>query len=382
MGGWGCYGLAMADGLKERQMGLFRKGSNNEEGTNTKTVVASYHEQSQERRMGPFGPGTSSKVTTTSLIEGTQTAKATDLRVLMNPWDPFITETNKKGDSKEKMFWGVAMESPTLVKVEMSTFKDPDQPPSFHTVELEIKGLVDFSEAMDTEHFTLATTSHIWGHWKDDRNVKIYNVKTNFISTAFIGHSHLKPAMKRERPGCDSENTVVVQIQISIDFKIIDPKITEEMIIAGALGTSGTNKYVMTLKESCVESFSCIIKISGPVIIQLSTGPKHDFNLKTPRKLNFCTHCTDIETPWMTQNEKKCSTSNLLSKKCNESQFGENNIYFQFSCFRANRGYKRDDCCDYHGPKEKDIQTCIICTDVEPPWLELKGRDCREIKIS
>ena len=45
------------------------------------------------------------------------------------------------------------------------------------------------------------------------------------------------------------------------------------MIITGAFGTSGTNKYVMTLKESGVESFSCIIKVSESVTIQPADGP-------------------------------------------------------------------------------------------------------------
>ena len=40
------------------------------------------------------------------------------------------------------------------------------------------------------------------------------------------------------------------------------------MIITGAFGTSGINKYVMTLKDSGVESFSCIIKILESGIIQ------------------------------------------------------------------------------------------------------------------
>ena len=53
----------------------------------------------------------------------------------------------------------------------------------------------------------------------------------------------------------------MLHVQISVDFKTIDPKITEEMIITGAFGTSGTNKYVMTLKEPGVESFLCIIKV-------------------------------------------------------------------------------------------------------------------------
>ena len=65
-------------------------------------------------------------------------------------------------------------------------------------------------------------------------------------------------------------------MQLSVDFKKIDPKITEEMIITGAFGTSGINKYVITLKDSIVESFSCIIKVSYYVITQPSDGPIQD----------------------------------------------------------------------------------------------------------
>ena len=76
-----------------------------------------------------------------------------------------------------------------------------------------------------------------------------------------IGHSPPKTSRKKNQQGCDSENVVVAQMQISVDLKIIDPKITEEMVITGAFGKSSINKYAMTLKASGVESFSCIIKI-------------------------------------------------------------------------------------------------------------------------
>ena len=44
------------------------------------------------------------------------------------------------------------------------------------------------------------------------------------------------------------------------------------MIITDAFGTSGTNKYFMTLKESGMESFSCIIKVLEYVNIKSSHG--------------------------------------------------------------------------------------------------------------
>ena len=55
--------------------------------------------------------------------------------------------------------------------------------------------------------------------------------------------------MERKQKGRDIDNVVVAQVQISVDLKTIYPKITEEIIITGAFGTSGTNKYVITLKE-------------------------------------------------------------------------------------------------------------------------------------
>ena len=132
--------------------------------------------------------------------------------------------------------------------------------------------MAELSETAETVHLAEATTSHILRHWKYNTSVITYNVKTNTIATSSIGHSPPKIATKRNQQGCDTENVVVAQMQISVDFKIIDPKITEEMLITGAFGKSGTNKYAMTLKASGVESFSCIIKIFESVIIQPSTG--------------------------------------------------------------------------------------------------------------
>ena len=45
------------------------------------------------------------------------------------------------------------------------------------------------------------------------------------------------------------------------------------MITTGAFVTSVTNKYVMTLKDSGAESFSCIIKVSESILIQPVDGP-------------------------------------------------------------------------------------------------------------
>ena len=277
LGGGGCCGLAMAVGPEEEDEGLFRKGINTEGGTNPRTIVASYHERSQEEMMmfegrvelEAFGVGTSFKAITTPLIDPTQIVKAIDP---MNSKAPFITETSNEDTSKEKTPLGVAAVPPTLAKVGMGKFKDQGQPLSYHTVQLEIKGLAELSETAETEHFTEATTSHILRHWKDNTSVRIYNVKTNFIPKPTTGHSPTKIATKKEQQGCNSENVIAVQMQISVDFKTMDPIITEEIIITGAFGTSGTNNYIVSLKDSGVKSFSCIIKISESVIIQPSTG--------------------------------------------------------------------------------------------------------------
>ena len=163
----------------------------------------------------------------------------------------------------------------------------------------------------------------------------------------------------------------MAQMQISVDFKIIDPKITEEMVITGAFGKSGTNKYAMTLKASGVESFSCIIKISESVIIQPSTGRiqeqthkkhlvtgtikpkkliedivlkqsisqplfaqshvlsketmKDALNFKPPRKLYECTTCTDNATPWVLHKEENCEKTGLVPK-C----FHQSNVWKRF----------------------------------------------------
>ena len=74
-------------------------------------------------------------------------------------------------------------------------------------------------------------------------------MKTDFIPKNSTGHSSSKTEMKRNQHGCVGEDVVVAQVYISVDIKTTDPKITEEIIITGAFGTSGTNKYFMNLKD-------------------------------------------------------------------------------------------------------------------------------------
>ena len=106
---------------------------------------------------------------------------------------------------------------------------------------------------MENEHFAEATTSHILRHWNDNTTVRLYNVKKNFIPTASIVYSPTRTATERKYQGCNNDNAVVAQVQISVDLKTTDSKITEEMIITGAFGSGSNNKYVMNLKESVVE---------------------------------------------------------------------------------------------------------------------------------
>ena len=252
LGGLGCYSLLMSDGLEEEDELLCCKGITTEEGTNTTTIVASHQEKYPEgkmrfeRMMEPFGVGVSFKATTNTPTDPTQTAKVPETS---NSEATFITMTSKIDEIKERAPLDMATEPFTHVKFGIGTSNYQGQTLSSHRVELEINGLAELSETVETEHFVGDTTSHIPRHWKYRKNVRLYNVKTNFIPTTSAGHSTTKASMARNQKGCNSDNVVVAQVHISVDFKTIYPKITEEIIITGAFGTSGTNKYVITLKE-------------------------------------------------------------------------------------------------------------------------------------
>jgi len=62
-----------------------------------------------------------------------------------------------------------------------------------------------------------------------------------------------------------------------------------------------------------------------------------------------CTQCTDDETPWMIRNEKDCTTSDLLSTKCNKSRYWRREGFCQISCFKNDSGYVGDNCCSNAG---------------------------------
>ena len=257
--GLGCYSLSMVDVPKEEYKGLFRKGSTTKEGKNPRTAVASHQDQYLEGNIifewmvKPFGVGVSFEATTNPPTEPIHTANIPDPT---KPKAIFITATSKMDDSKERAPLDVATGLVTPVKIETVTFKGQGKNLSSQRVELDIKGLDELSETEDTDHFVEATTSHILRHWKDNTTVILYNVETNFIPSSSTGHSSSKTEMKSKPQVFASENVFVAQVHISFDFKTSDPNIAEEMIITGAFGTSGTNKYEMTLKDSGVESFS------------------------------------------------------------------------------------------------------------------------------
>jgi len=59
-----------------------------------------------------------------------------------------------------------------------------------------------------------------------------------------------------------------------------------------------------------------------------------------------CSVCTDIPTPWMTNNNKVCQESqSALAEHCNANTYWTANTFCQQSCFDAGRGYGWDVCC-------------------------------------
>ena len=74
-----------------------------------------------------------------------------------------------------------------------------------------------------------SSNSQKWRRQNPDTcsSVRIYNGKTNFISTNSTDRSSSTTAIKGKQQACDGQNIVLAQMQISVDFKTIDPKITE-----------------------------------------------------------------------------------------------------------------------------------------------------------
>ena len=58
-----------------------------------------------------------------------------------------------------------------------------------------------------------------------------------------------------------------------------------------------------------------------------------------------CNICTDEETPWMNNHDKKCESTPWIKNKCRQNIYWELNKFCQLSCFKADEGYKGDECC-------------------------------------
>ena len=166
----------MIDGLEEGDELLFRKGSTTEEGKNPTTTVASHQEQYPdgkmifERMMEPFGVEVNFKSTTNPLTDPTQTSKVPEPS---NSEAAFIATTSNRDDSKDRAPLDMATDPFTPVKFGIGTFNDQVHTLSSHRVELEINGLAELSETVESEQFTEANTSHILKHWTDSTTVRL-----------------------------------------------------------------------------------------------------------------------------------------------------------------------------------------------------------------
>jgi len=65
----------------------------------------------------------------------------------------------------------------------------------------------------------------------------------------------------------------------------------------------------------------------------------------TPAPTPACIICDDVETTWMTNNGKDCTTSDLIDSKCNKDTQWIANKFCQLSCYNAGYGYPGDVCC-------------------------------------
>ena len=59
-----------------------------------------------------------------------------------------------------------------------------------------------------------------------------------------------------------------------------------------------------------------------------------------------CNIFTNVETPWMKNNNQECSISNLLPKKCKFSTTWANGKFCQQSCFEEVNFYDNNNCCE------------------------------------
>merc|ERR1712048_419708 len=81
---------------------------------------------------------------------------------------------------------------------------------------------------------------------------------------------------------------------------------------------------------------------SAPTPAQiLVTGSPTSAPTRTP-----CVPCDDVETPWMSRNDRDCATSKSIVKRCNTHPNWIKNKYCQLSCYNAGKGYADDVCCN------------------------------------
>jgi len=59
-----------------------------------------------------------------------------------------------------------------------------------------------------------------------------------------------------------------------------------------------------------------------------------------------CIVCDDVETPWMANNGKDCTTSKLIDTKCNKNNSWTAKKFCRLSCYNAGHGYPGDVCCN------------------------------------
>ena len=126
---------------------------------------------------------------------------------------------------------------------------------------------------------------------------------------------------------------------------------------------------------------------SLPSILPTNTAPH-----------SSCAPCTNILTPWMEKNEKKCTNANILATKCNKNAWWTKNTFCQWSCFDNGNGYSEDECCEpsedlSENPSKSPILApsivrtsvpsktlepapCTQCSDVETGWMFRNNKDC------
>ena len=367
-GGRGCHGKEMSDYVQERdephRARRLLRGSNTEEVSKSKSVImiASHQERSWEesmvleRRAELFGGGMRFKAAEVALAGPIHESKTvTNLRLLENPI-LFTTDTSKKEGVKDDNESHVATLPlpPTLAKGQKSPSKDQIQTLFLPTIELKIKGLAEFCDSMESEQFAEATTKHILSHWKNHRSVTIYEVWTFFVASIPVGQSGRKSDIKRNLQRCDNENTVAVQMQISVDFKSTDPKITKEFIITAAFRTGGDISYALALKESGVESFMCIVRSSEAVIIQpysrtvqAQTSTEHTATTPTKHSLPLLQSVSDIQTFPESMVPQKSISQLLLAHSGVPSKDTSKGVY--------------------SSKHPRKLHSCTICTDNETP---------------